>query len=78
MYKLFVWDRNTWNYTTVCKLFVLGRDTWNYTTLSKLFVLDRNTWYHKTIYKQLYKKCKYVFKSLVSTHNITQDSLIFH
>ena len=29
MYKLFVLDRNTWNYTTVRKLYVLDRNNWN-------------------------------------------------
>ena len=29
MYKLFVLDRNTWNYATIYKLFVFDRNTWN-------------------------------------------------
>ena len=27
MYKLFILERNTWNYMTMCKLFVFDRDT---------------------------------------------------
>ena len=42
------------------KLFVLDKNTWNYTTVWKLFVLDGNTLYHITVYKQMIidkKKC---------------------
>ena len=49
--KLFVLDRNTWNYTTVLKLFVFDRNTWIYITVSKLFVFDGNTWNHTTVLK---------------------------
>ena len=45
--KLFVLDKNTWNYTTEYKLFVLDKNTWKYTSENKLFVLDKSTWYDK-------------------------------
>ena len=65
-WKLFVLDRNTWNYITVCKLFVLDGNTWNYITVCKLLVLDWNTcyiyiyqplrsgriWHKRSIFKQ--------------------------
>ena len=42
--KLFVLNRNTWNYIIVYELLVLDRNIWNPSTVSRLFVLNRNTW----------------------------------
>ena len=58
MCKLFVLDKNMWNYIIVYKLFVLDKNTWNHITMCKLFVLDRNIWYHITEKKPLKKHKK--------------------
>ena len=65
------------------KLFVLNRNTWNYTTASKLYALDCNSWYYITVQKHLRKKYTKTMKtqmynesnSLTSRHKITAEVL---
>ena len=51
MYKLYLLDRNTWNYKILYKLLLLDRNNWNYKILYKLLLFDRNTWNYKILYK---------------------------
>ena len=50
VYKLLVFDRNTWNYTNVCKKNYsneIGIITLDHIIMYKLLVLERNILYHK-------------------------------
>ena len=67
----------TLNHEIVYKLLVFDRNTWNRTSMCRLFVLKKNLWYHIILFKQHWKitKLNNYLDLNMKIQNITLDGL---